>query len=100
MGDSLRWQAHQEVRQALAAAAAPDRTPARHQALSRPDSTAAIGRTTTRAAPADPGHGSVRRGRHAGTVRASSRQRCLRATWLQDWSALDETGDGIRSIPF
>jgi hypothetical protein len=53
---------------------------------------------TTRAAPESPGHGLVRRVSHAGTFRCKSRQLCLSDTWLQAWSALAETGDGLWSI--
>jgi hypothetical protein len=53
-----------------------------------------------RAAPEYPGHGLVRRVSNAGTVRWQRRQRLLSDTWLQDWIALEETGDGLWSIYF
>jgi putative transposase len=52
------------------------------------------------AAPAYPGHCLVRRVSDAGTFRFQSRQLFLRDTLLQEWSALEETGDGIWSISF
>jgi putative transposase len=54
----------------------------------------------TLAEPEDPGHCLVRRVSHAGTFRFKSRQLFLRDTWLQEWIALEETGDGMWSIYF
>jgi transposase InsO family protein len=54
----------------------------------------------TLAAPEYPGHGLVRRVSKAGTLRFQSRQLFLRDTLLQEWIALEETGDGIWSIYF
>jgi putative transposase len=53
-----------------------------------------------RAAPEHPGHCLVRRVSHAGTFRFQRRQLFLSDTWLQEWIALEETGDGLWSIYF
>jgi putative transposase len=55
---------------------------------------------TKRAAPVYPGHYLVRRGSNAGTCRFQRRQLFLSDTLLQEWIALEETGDGIWSIYF
>jgi hypothetical protein len=52
------------------------------------------------AEPDDPGHCLVRRVRNAGTCRVKSRQLFLSNTWLQEWIALEETGEGLWSIDF
>jgi hypothetical protein len=52
----------------------------------------------TLAEPDSPGHGLVRRVRNAGTFRCKSRQLFLSDTWLQEWLALEESGDGLWSI--
>ena len=54
----------------------------------------------TLAAPEYPGHCLVRRVSNAGTFRCKSRQLCLSDTLLQEWVALEETGDGRWSIYF
>jgi putative transposase len=51
-------------------------------------------------APEYPGHCLVRRVSNAGTFRFKSRQLFLSDTLLQEWIALEETGDGIWSIYF
>ena len=53
-----------------------------------------------RAAPAYPGPCLGRRLSNAGTFRFQRRQRFLRDTLLQEWIALEETGDGLWSIYF
>jgi hypothetical protein len=50
------------------------------------------------AEPESPGPGLIRRVRNAGTCRGKRRQLVLSDTWRQEWSALDETGDGLWSI--
>jgi hypothetical protein len=52
------------------------------------------------AEPDDPGPCLVGRVRHAGTCRLKSRQLFLSDTLLQEWIALEETGDGLWSIYF
>jgi putative transposase len=47
------------------------------------------------AEPDYPGHAFERRVRNAGTCRCKSRQLFLSGPWLQDWSALEETSDGM-----
>jgi putative transposase len=54
----------------------------------------------TLAAPEDPRHCLVRRVSNAGTFRFQSRQLFRSDTLLQEWIALEETGDGIWSIYF
>jgi hypothetical protein len=55
---------------------------------------------TTLPPPAYPGHSLVRRVRNAGTFRCQARQRFISATLLPEEIALEETGDGIRSLSF
>jgi putative transposase len=55
---------------------------------------------TKLAEPEYPGHCLVRRVSNAGTFRFQSRQLFLSDTLLQEWIALEETGDGIWSIYF
>jgi transposase InsO family protein len=52
------------------------------------------------AEPEYPGHGLGRRISHAGTFRFKSRPLFLSDTLLQEWVALEETGDGMWSICF
>jgi putative transposase len=54
----------------------------------------------TLAEPEYPGHCLVRRVSNAGTFRFKSRQLFLSDTLLQEWIALEETGDGLWSIYF
>jgi putative transposase len=53
---------------------------------------------TKLAEPEYPGHCLVRRVSNAGTFPFQSRQLFLSDTLLQEWIALEETGDGICSI--
>ena len=55
---------------------------------------------TKLAEPEYPGHCLVRRVSNAGTFRFKSRQLFLSDTLLQEWIALEETGDGLWSIYF
>lgn len=52
------------------------------------------------ATPEPPGQCLGRRVSNAGTFRFKSRQLFLSDTWLQEWIALEESGDGMRSISF
>jgi putative transposase len=52
------------------------------------------------AEPEYPGHCLVRRVSNAGTFRLKRRQLFLSDTLLQEWIALEETGDGLRSSYF